>query len=407
VAYGFQLPLCIQCEPCLQTGLNGILRPGESLQEIWHPKNATCLDWRPSPGVYEVRWAGFPGDVTARFEMLPHPAREVQVSVEPGEARFGEEVQITVENTSSSTLTYNACCAVPEVLDPEGRSSHCYPCPECFQVEELAPGEILTFDWTAGKNYCLGGNLLPGLHRIIWRGLFGGPSATGIEYFGETSILISPPRDRYLELELSSSEIRPGGTLRITATNPLDVSVWHGGCCDTSIIIDALGHLSPCEPCMLDCVPIRNNEIAPGKSISRELSLGISLECGLRPGPCTLLWGPNFALVPGMDPAPPVQGMAEILVLPAGEEPSFLRGNCDGEGDLNLTDIINLLGYLFQGEGEPPCLKACDGDDSGSLDLTDAIYLLNFLYLGGLPPPEPYPNSGPDPTPDALSCHTD
>jgi len=84
--------------------------------------------------------------------------------------------------------------------------------------------------------------------------------------------------------------------------------------------------------------------------------------------------------------------------------PTFIRGDADDSGDLDLTDAIVILIYLFQGGKAPPCLDAADVDDTGDLDLTDGIYLLGYLFVGGREPPSPLDAPGPDPTADELSC---
>ncbi len=82
---------------------------------------------------------------------------------------------------------------------------------------------------------------------------------------------------------------------------------------------------------------------------------------------------------------------------------TFRRGdaNCDNSHD--IADAILILGYLFGGK-TVVCLDALDTNDSGSLDLSDAIYLLGYFFAGGSPPPDPFPNLGPDPTDDELDC---
>jgi PKD domain-containing protein/IPT/TIG domain-containing protein/NPCBM/NEW2 domain-containing protein len=73
----------------------------------------------------------------------------------------------------------------------------------------------------------------------------------------------------------------------------------------------------------------------------------------------------------------------------------FVRADVDANGQVELTDAINVLGFLFL--GNPPqlgCLEAADADASGTVELTDAVYLLQFLFLGGRKPPAPYPDCG-------------
>jgi hypothetical protein len=63
-----------------------------------------------------------------------------------------------------------------------------------------------------------------------------------------------------------------------------------------------------------------------------------------------------------------------------------------------------VIHYLLLGDKEPRCLEAADADDSGELDVTDAIRSLTYLFLEGEPPAEPFSACGPDPTPDDLTC---
>jgi hypothetical protein len=87
-----------------------------------------------------------------------------------------------------------------------------------------------------------------------------------------------------------------------------------------------------------------------------------------------------------------------------GTGESFLRGDSDGTGILDISDAIFALNFLFSGGPEPPCSKAADTDDSGGLDITDPIVTLGYLFLGSRPPASPHPNCGGDPTPDSLPC---
>ena len=86
-----------------------------------------------------------------------------------------------------------------------------------------------------------------------------------------------------------------------------------------------------------------------------------------------------------------------------GGGPSFLRGDANRDGALDLSDPIAILFLLFAAE-TLPCAEAADANDDGRLDISDPIFLLRYLFLGGERPPEPFLKPGPDPTPDALGC---
>ncbi|MCS5626458.1 MAG: dockerin type I domain-containing protein, partial [Planctomycetes bacterium] len=91
----------------------------------------------------------------------------------------------------------------------------------------------------------------------------------------------------------------------------------------------------------------------------------------------------------------------------------FRRGDTDGNGTVELTDAVFILGYLFQGSTTPACLETADSDDNGKIDVSDAIRLLGWLFAGGGPlAPPGSEECGRDPTPgdegecdyDANSC---
>jgi len=91
------------------------------------------------------------------------------------------------------------------------------------------------------------------------------------------------------------------------------------------------------------------------------------------------------------------------------EEAVFRRGDCNEDGKLDVTDVINFLNYQFVGSiGSPDCQDACDTDDNGVLDLTDAVRSLNYQFTGTASAPEPPGpfECGIDPTIDELTCET-
>lgn len=86
---------------------------------------------------------------------------------------------------------------------------------------------------------------------------------------------------------------------------------------------------------------------------------------------------------------------------------SFIRGAASSEDwNVDISDPVAVLHYIFLGRGSIPCLDAADGNDDGSLDVSDPIYVLTFLFLGGPEPPAPFPSPGFDPTPDSLRCES-
>lgn len=84
---------------------------------------------------------------------------------------------------------------------------------------------------------------------------------------------------------------------------------------------------------------------------------------------------------------------------------AFVRGDCNADQSVDVSDAVSLLGILFI-PGFPPaaCDDSCDSDDDGSVDVGDAILLLSTLFVAGPMLSPPTPPCGADPTTDAIGC---
>ncbi len=71
-------------------------------------------------------------------------------------------------------------------------------------------------------------------------------------------------------------------------------------------------------------------------------------------------------------------------------EDLFFDVNADGK--LDVTDVIDILKYLFTGGDPPPTLESADLNGDGFVDVSDPIYLLFYLYMGGSAPVCPGPS---------------
>jgi hypothetical protein len=139
----------------------------------------------------------------------------------------------------------------------------------------------------------------------------------------------------------------------------------------------------------LDAIPLE--EIAPGQDFTHFCGGAAGAGAGAGAG--------------GTGGAP-----AEVVPLAADgsgaivDAEEYLRGDGNGDGEIDLSDAVFTLGFLFAGEAPPDCLKSADTNDSGEIDVSDPIFLLGFLYLGKGELPQPYPACGTDPTGDSLTC---
>ena len=69
------------------------------------------------------------------------------------------------------------------------------------------------------------------------------------------------------------------------------------------------------------------------------------------------------------------------FVIP-GDEPSFLRGDVDGNGEVKIGDVTALINYLLSGDPTGVNLPAADCDQNGDIKIGDVTALINYLLSG-------------------------
>ena len=82
--------------------------------------------------------------------------------------------------------------------------------------------------------------------------------------------------------------------------------------------------------------------------------------------------------------------------------PGFVRGDSNGDGEVDMSDAVTTLGWLFLGGRVPGCVEAADANGSGGVNIADPIYTLGWEFSGGPPPPFPFPECASAPL--ALGC---
>jgi len=64
----------------------------------------------------------------------------------------------------------------------------------------------------------------------------------------------------------------------------------------------------------------------------------------------------------------------------------FVRGDANGDGEINVADIVYLVNFLYRGGDPPDPVDAGDANCDTIVDVGDVVYLVNYLYKGGDPP---------------------
>jgi len=73
---------------------------------------------------------------------------------------------------------------------------------------------------------------------------------------------------------------------------------------------------------------------------------------------------------------------------------TFIRGDANSDGKVDITDAVFILNFLFSGGEAPSCTDAADVNGDNQVDISDGVALLNYLFGGGqAPPPPTYPNT--------------
>jgi non-lysosomal glucosylceramidase len=79
----------------------------------------------------------------------------------------------------------------------------------------------------------------------------------------------------------------------------------------------------------------------------------------------------------------------ELMFEIQNDTTSYRRGDANGDGAIDLGDMVFLITYLYRGGVPPQPLEAGDVNCDGTVNLGDIVYLINYLYRGGSPPCEP------------------
>lgn len=65
---------------------------------------------------------------------------------------------------------------------------------------------------------------------------------------------------------------------------------------------------------------------------------------------------------------------------------SYVCGDANSDGQVNVADAVFVINYVFKGGPAPAVAEAADANGDGNIDVGDAVYLINHVFSGGPPP---------------------
>ena len=65
---------------------------------------------------------------------------------------------------------------------------------------------------------------------------------------------------------------------------------------------------------------------------------------------------------------------------------SIICGDTDGSDEIDISDAVFLIAYIFNGGTAPNPLENADVDCSSAVDISDAVYLIAYIFNGGSAP---------------------
>ena len=71
-----------------------------------------------------------------------------------------------------------------------------------------------------------------------------------------------------------------------------------------------------------------------------------------------------------------------VTIVGEEPEPTFLRGDVDGDGQVKIGDVTALINYLLSGDASEINIDAADCNQDSNVNISDVTTLINFLLSG-------------------------
>jgi hypothetical protein len=65
---------------------------------------------------------------------------------------------------------------------------------------------------------------------------------------------------------------------------------------------------------------------------------------------------------------------------------AYKCGDANGDGSVDISDVVFLIAYIFSGGSAPSPLLAGDANCDNAVDISDAVFLFEKIFSGGAAP---------------------
>jgi hypothetical protein len=124
-----------------------------------------------------------------------------------------------------------------------------------------------------------------------------------------------------------------------------------------------------------DSIPITNVEVIVLAQAMRLSDIPVTIKMGDSDNG----WAPAFC--------------DTMMLLPTQ---TYICGDADASGNVDIDDVVYLIQYIFAGGPEPSPLESGDANCSGNIDIDDIVYLISYIFSAGNDPCDPNGDGVPD-----------
>jgi hypothetical protein len=100
-------------------------------------------------------------------------------------------------------------------------------------------------------------------------------------------------------------------------------------------------------------------------------------------------WISEFAcviVVTDSDTPPNVDSMLVRINITEPPPPPYICGDANADEQVNVSDAVAIINYVFVGGSAPDPLEAGDVNCDGTCNVSDAVWIINYVFAGGYDP---------------------